>query len=136
MDTIRVAVISAFVVCLGIIAALSVLYWQYAGEGVNLEKQNQDLQQVISSLRDENSRLNSDIDALRTANQNLILQADDLNKQAAGLRQQNVQLQQQIDSLRKAQNEKCPTTQQPPAQPNSTTTPPGMGINDAGPATI
>lgn len=124
MDTIKVAIISAFVVCVAIIAALGILYWQYAGQVANLEKQNQDLQQSNSSLQEENDRLNSDAGSLKTANQNLVQQANDLRKQVSDLQQQNAQLQQQVDNLQKKQIEKCPTP------PTSTSTPaaPGMGI--------
>ncbi len=124
MDTIKVAIISAFVVCAAIIAALGILYWQYAGEVASLQKQNQDLQQSSASLQEENDRLISDTSPLKTANQNLVQQVNDLKKQAADLQQQNVQLQQQVNSLQKTQIEKCPTT------PTSTSTPaaPGMGI--------
>jgi peptidoglycan hydrolase CwlO-like protein len=124
MDTIKVAIISAFVVCVAIIAALGILYWQYAGQVANLEKQNQDLQQSNSSLQEENDRLNSDAGSLKTANQNLVQQANDLRKQVSDLQQQNAQLQQQVNSLQKTQTEKCPTT------PTNTSTPaaPGMGI--------
>jgi uncharacterized coiled-coil DUF342 family protein len=122
MDTTKVAIISAFVVCAAIIIALGILYWQYAGEVANLQQQNQDLQQSNSSLQAENDQINSDTSSLKTANQNLVQQANELRKQVSDLQQQNAQLQQQINNLQKAQPEKCPST--------ATTTPaaaPGMG---------
>lgn len=127
MDTTKVAIISAFVVCVAIIAALGILYWQYAGQVANLETQNQDLQQTNSLLQEENDRLNSDTGALETANQNLVQQVNDLKTRASDLQQQNAQLQQQIDSLQKEQNEKCPVVQ-PCTSSSTPAAAPGMGI--------
>ena len=135
MDTIKVAIISAFVVCVALIAALGILYWQYAGQVANLEVQNQDLQQSNSLLQKENDRLNSDTGALKTANQNLVQQVNDLKTQASDLQQQNAQLQQQIESLQKAQSEKCPASQ-PCTSSLTPTSAPGMGIIWTGQGTV